>query len=379
MIRALFLTKHLRVGGAQRNWTILLPALAERGFATRLVTLEDEGEFFEEVRARGVPVTCEGMRGRLDLRAARQVLGLAASRPEVIVTHDERSHLLGRALAWRAGAAHVASDHGGPGFALKAHRELLLRLVAPGFATTVTMSEQRVPDLLRRGFRRERIHVVANGVDAAALRPSHSREAVRAALKVPDEAFVALLPAVLRPEKRADRFVRAVSRASAVDPRVRGLVVGYGPDEDRVRRLAAEVGGAVAVLGHRRDIADFMAASDVVCLTSDVEGGPYAALEAMALGKPVAAMRAGALDEVVVDGKTGLLVPPADEERLADALITLARDPPRAAALGAAGRERQRAHFDAIRMSDAYAALLRTVVTARWSTSTRAGTATATE
>jgi glycosyltransferase involved in cell wall biosynthesis len=379
VIRALFVTKHLRVGGAQRNWTILLPTLAERGFATRLITLEDEGEFFEEVRARGVPAACAGMRTRLDLRAARQVFDLGGWRPHVVVSHDERSHLLGRALARRAGAAHVASDHGGPGFRLKAHRELILRLVAPGFAAAVTMSEQRVPDLVHRGFRRERIHVVANGVDAAALRPARPREAVRAALGLSNQAFVALLPAVLRPEKRADRFVRAVSRASTVDPRVRGLVIGYGPDESPVRRRAAEAGDAVEVLGHRSDVADLIGAADVVCLTSDLEGGPYAALEAMALGKPVAAMRAGALDEVVVDGETGLLVPPADEERLADALVALARNPGRAGALGAAGRDRQRAYFDAARMSDAYAGLLRTVSAARSSTSARAGTATATE
>jgi glycosyltransferase involved in cell wall biosynthesis len=378
VIRALFITKHLRVGGAQRNWTILLPALAKRGFAARLVTLEEEGEFFAELRRAGVPTICAGMRTRLDLRALRKAFDLRGWRPQVVVTHDERSHLVGRALALRHGAPHVASDHGAPGFRLKTHRELILRLAAPGFTATVTMSGRRVPDLVRRGFPRDRIYVIANGVEPAALRPSHSREATRSDLALPKEAFVALFLAVLRPEKRADRFVRAVSQASRVDSRIRGLVVGYGPDESRVRRLAVDSRGAVRVLGHRSDVADLIDAANVVCLTSDLEGGPYAAIEAMALGKPVIAMRVGALDEIVLHGQTGLLVA-GPEARLADALVDLARDPARSAVLGTAGRDRQRAHFDARRMSDAYAALLRTVVAARSSTLAMAGTATATE
>jgi glycosyltransferase involved in cell wall biosynthesis len=202
---------------------------------------------------------------------------------------------------------------------------------------------------------------------------------VRAELGLPREAFVALLLAVLRPEKRVDRFVRAVSSASGVDPRIRGLVAGYGPEESQIRRLAAEAGGAVGVLGHRRDVADLIDSADVVCLTSDLEGGPYAAFEAMALGRPVAAMRAGALDEVVVDGETGLLVPPADEERFTDVLVALARDPERAGALGAAARHRQAACFEAGQMCDSYAALLRAVAAARLSTRTRARSAPATK
>ena len=184
---------------------------------------------------------------------------------------------------------------------------------------------------------------------------------------------------MLRPEKRADRFVRAVSRAGAMDPDIRGVVAGYGPEEDRIHRLAADAGGIVRVIGHRDDIGDLIGAVDVVCLTSDLEGGPYSALEAMALGCPVVAMRGGAIDELVVDGETGLLVPAGDEEGLTEALVALARDPDRARALGAAGRERQRAHFDAARMSDHYAAVLRGAAAARSSTSTIAGSKAATE
>jgi glycosyltransferase involved in cell wall biosynthesis len=212
MIRALFVTKHLRVGGAQRNWTILLPALAERGFEPRLVTLEDEGDLFEELRASGLPVACAHMRGRLDLRGVRRAFDLGSWRPDVVVSHDERSHLVGRWVARRRGIAHAAADHGGPGFRLKPHRELILRLAAPGFAAAVTMSDRRVPDLLNRRFARDRVHVVANGVDAGTLRPSLSRAAVRAELGIPAGTFVALLLAVLRPSRASGDWSPATAR-----------------------------------------------------------------------------------------------------------------------------------------------------------------------
>ena len=365
MIRALFITKHLRVGGAQRGWALLLPDLEELGVQPRVVTLEDRGEFFEQIAAAGVPASCAGMRGRLDLPSLLRAFHVKRWRPEVIVSHDERSHVAARSLARGLAVPLVASDHGGPGGRLKPHRELILRASARGFAATVTMSERRVADLVRRGFPRERVHVIANGVDGKTMRPARPRAALRAELGLGEHDFVALLPAVLRPEKRADRFVQAVSLAAKADVSIRGLVAGYGPEEGDIRRLARTHGGAVKILGHRHDIVELIAASDAICLTSEVEGAPFAALEAMALGKPVLAMRAGSIDEVVEEGKTGVLVRPGDVDGLADELVSLSRDRPRAQALGAAGQLRQRCHFDAARMRAAHARLFGELVAAR--------------
>ena len=370
-MRALFVTKHLRVGGAQRLWAILVPGLRERGIDARVLTLEDEGEFYDELDRRGVPVACARMRGRLDLRA----LGtLRAGRPDVVVTHDERSHFLGALLR----VPQVLCDYGSPGFPWKPHRALVLRLVGPRVAAAVTVSATRNPDLAARGVPAERIRVIPNGVDGSAFRPARTRAEVRAELGLEEDAFVALLPVVLRPEKHAPRFVRAVARAATLDRSVRGLVAGYGPEEAEVRALAEQLGGAVSVLGHRDDMPDLVEAVDAVCLTSDLEAVPYALLEAMALARPVVAMRAGALAELVEDGVTGRLVPAADIDAFAAALTELARDPVHARALGAAGQARQREGFDAAGMCDAYADLLRALA-ARSSTAARAGAATPTE
>src|SRR6185503_18503840 len=100
------------------------------------------------------------------------------------------------------------------------------------------------------------------------------------------------------------------------------LFVGDGPQ----RRVLENRGAILA--GARRDVAEILAASDIVALPSRFgEGCPNALLEAMAAGKPVIASRSGGTPEVVVDGETGLLVPPEDVDALGAALRRLAADP----------------------------------------------------
>jgi glycosyltransferase involved in cell wall biosynthesis len=169
---------------------------------------------------------------------------------------------------------------------------------------------------------------------------------------------LAVLVASLRPEKRATVFVEQVAAAHAAQPSIHGLVVGTGPDAPAVARATANSGGAVRMLGLRRDAVEIMHAADVVCLTSAVEALPMSALEAMSVGRPVVAIRVGGLPEIVVSGKTGFLVPPDRACQMAEALVRLARNSALAAELGRAGRERQQRSFSIDAMTRAYAELL---------------------
>jgi glycosyltransferase involved in cell wall biosynthesis len=358
-MRVLFVSPHLAVGGAQRQWSILLPELARREIEPLLLTLETRGEFFDGVRRAGVPAECAGMRRRSDLRGLRRALRVAAYRPDVVVSQGVGAHVVAHALSRRTGGAHVAVDHRAPGFPFSRHREVVLRAVAPHVDRVVAVSEGQVPQLVARRFRRERIRVIPNGVDEAALRPTAPRTELRARLGLGTGDFVALFLSVLRPEKRPARFVSAVVRARALEPRIRGLVAGRGPELPAIQRLAAATGGTVQALGHRDDVADLLTAADAVCLTSDAEAAPMSALEAMAAGRPVVSTRVGSVGDVVADGETGILVPPENAQAFASALAALARDPARAAELGRRGRAVQRARFRAEHMADAYADALR--------------------
>ncbi len=184
---------------------------------------------------------------------------------------------------------------------------------------------------------------------------------VRSDLGLRETDFVALLAARLRPEKRAGAFVDAVVAANKRDPRIRGLLAGGGPEFDLVRARAS-VSDAVAVLGDRADVADLMAASDVVCLTSSAEALPMVVLEAMALGKPVIATDVGGVSDVVLAGETGVLTAVDQGDDLVRALCELANSPEVAAAMGEAGRRRYRERYSAGLMAENYAAMLRQIL-----------------
>lgn len=170
---------------------------------------------------------------------------------------------------------------------------------------------------------------------------------------------------MLRPEKRPAAFAAAVGRAHRRDPRLRGLVAGDGPEHGAVDAAAAAADGAVTVLGHRDDIPDLILAADVVCLASAAEASPIAVLEAMALGRPVVAPHLGGVAEIVVDGTTGILFAPGDDDELTRVLLDLAANRDRAVEMGRAGRRCQRAEFGADRMHDAYAQELTRVIAER--------------
>ena len=102
----------------------------------------------------------------------------------------------------------------------------------------------------------------------------------------------------------------------------------------------------VLLLGLRRDVADVLAALDVVAFSSDREGTPLAVMEAMASGKPIVATRVGGVPDLVEDGVHGLLVPRRDSRALADSIARLLRDERLRSELGRRGRERQQREFD---------------------------------
>jgi glycosyltransferase involved in cell wall biosynthesis len=341
----------LDVGGAERQWSLLVPALRSR-FGVAVLTLVSEGPFFDELARAGIPVACAHMSHRGDLRGVRRALRGVGGPPALVVSMSINAHVVAHVIARRQGVPHVANEHAGPEVPIRRHRRALTRLVAPRVDGVIAVSEIQAPSLVAQGYRRERIRVIHNGVPIAAA--GSSRADVRRELGLAEDDFVAALVATLRPEKRVDVFVRAVREAHERNPRVRGLVVGGGPELESLRTLAAN-DSSVRLLGERRDVGAIFAAADVACLSSAAEGVPMALLEAMAVGKPIVATRVGGIPEAVIDGTTGLLVPPGDPHAFAAALLELAEDGARVTRFGEAARVRQRNEFGFERMVDAYA------------------------
>jgi len=142
-------------------------------------------------------------------------------------------------------------------------------------------------------------------------------------------------------------LLRALAQARARVPEISLDVAGRGPLAPALQAYARELGveDAVRFLGFVSPVAGAFEDAAIAVVPSLGEGFGMVALEAMERARPVIASAVGGLPEIIDDGRTGLVVPPADAEALADAIVELASDLGRARAMGAAGRERALAEF----------------------------------
>ena len=176
---------------------------------------------------------------------------------------------------------------------------------------------------------------------------------VRSELGIAADAPLVGVVAGLRPPKALDVFIRAVDELRRKHPGLRALIVG-NPDtmrpseEKRLLDLTRELSldDTLIFTGLRRDVADVLAAMDVAVLSSDHEGSPLSVMEYMEAARPVVATNVGGIPDLVVDGVTGILVPPRDPTALAAAISGLLDDPDLRRRLGEAGRARRRSEFD---------------------------------
>ena len=154
--------------------------------------------------------------------------------------------------------------------------------------------------------------------------------------------------AVLRQPKGIEFMIRAFASLCRRDPDARYLVVGSGDDRERLEALAGELGVSSQVIfaGMRDDIPELVAASDVFVLPTLTEALPTVLAEAAAIGKPIVASAVGGVPEMVEDGETGLLVPPADTEALAAACGRLLANPALRQRMGQAARSLAMDRFD---------------------------------
>jgi sugar transferase (PEP-CTERM/EpsH1 system associated) len=187
------------------------------------------------------------------------------------------------------------------------------------------------------------IHVIRNGVDVKRFE-GHHRNVARLRLGLPSDALVIGTAGRLAEVKDHESLLKALAILSTGGLPAFCLIAGEGPLKSTLESRIKALGLAerVRLLGHRADIEAVLAALDMFVLSSRSEGLPMAILEAMASGLPVISTRVGGVEEVMEDGRTGLLVEPGSAEQLARAIGRLARDRDCRARMGAAGRARAR-------------------------------------
>jgi glycosyltransferase involved in cell wall biosynthesis len=198
----------------------------------------------------------------------------------------------------------------------------------------------------------ERISIVPNGISPPLVPPAQAA-AVRAEFSIPEGVPLVVSVARLEREKDLPTLISAMQQVVAGHPAARCLIVGDGAERAALDAQIEAQGlrKTVTLTGFRADSFAFIAAADVFVLPSLAEPFGLAILEAMALGKPVIAARAGGPREIVVDGQTGRLVKPSDPRMLADAIAALIADRAECQRMGEVGQARYAETYTTTRMA----------------------------
>jgi glycosyltransferase involved in cell wall biosynthesis len=319
-------------------------------------------ELYDRAIQRGIKAELVPYQGRIDRQGFREI-GRLAREHHIVHTHGYKADLYGYLAARREGKPVVATCHNwlGGGAMLAAYN-FLDRRALKHFDGVSAVSQTIAERLLSLGVRRERLTVIPNGIDVRAFDASSSTDRSRTQQVI---GIVARLDL----QKGFEYLLNAVATLRASFPGVRLLVAGEGPDRARIEELVRRqnLSSVVTLAGRQTDMPGFYAAIDIFVLPSLNEGLPMTLLEAMAASKAIVATRVGAIPSVITDGETGLLVEPADEAGLTNALTQLLANSELRRRLAQKARARVEQDYTAAAMGRKYLAMYREVLTRRGS------------
>ena len=299
-----------------------------------LVACQPGSRLMAEARAVEIPVVAVKMRNPFDLLAVKDLRRLMRARGVRLVhTHSSIDSWVATIAAKSLALPVVRSRH--VSIPILRRRGLVYHL-----ADRIIASGEAVGGVVRAaGVRAQKIVSIPAGVDTRRFHAGVSGKAVRDELSLTGP--VVGLVAMLRGSKGHRFFLDAAREVLRAMPETRFLIVGDGIGYRDVKARVSDMGleRAVIMTGFRRDIPEVMAALDVLVLPSvKSEATSQVIPQALAVGTAVVATATGGIPEIIRDGETGWLVPPADSPALARAILSLLSDPPRARSMAAAGQ-----------------------------------------
>lgn len=322
------------------------------------------GHLVDELKKLGVPTQVFPVNSKFDVLAIWRLAHLLGrKKPDLIHTHAPRAMLLGNLAAKIAGLPTVTTIHESTTHKLRSPlktfvyqciEDLLIRETTMIIAVSHALETNLINE---RGHDKSSIKVIHNGIDlskfdADKIDPTQESRLLSSLDLNPHAPIIGTIGR-LDKEKGHYYFVEAIPQILRAFPEAKFVVVGDGHRASRLRQYCHGLGikQSVLFLGWRKDIPELLSVFHVFVLPSIWEAFGITAVEAMAMEKPVVASRCGGVEEIIEDGVTGVLVPPADPDALARAVMSLLQNPEKATTLAMAGRDFVRVNFDAALMA----------------------------
>jgi len=349
-VTVLHLQKVAGISGSEAHLLSLLPELKERGWDIRFLMLHEHEpgawDFARELRARDIPLDAIPLAADVDPVAFFRIAGyLGRTRPTILHTHLVHADVYGQLTGALTGVPiRVSTKHGFNEFRENRGFALGDRAIASLAHTHIAISRGLARYLEEvEGFDGASFQVVHYGIEPDGEPRPYSGDVPRL-----------LCVGRLIPIKGHIVLLRAFAQARRRVPSLQLDIAGRGPLEPALRALAKElaVADGVRFLGYVAPVQRAIEDAAAIVVPSMGEGFGMVALEAMERARPVIAAEIGGLGELVDDDVTGYLVPSGEAGPLADAIVRLAADLPRAAEMGSAGRRRALEQFLQERCTD---------------------------
>ena len=363
-VRTMFVITSMPVGGAET----LLVNLVRRFDRDRVVPmigcLKEKGVLGEEL-ANEIPVFENLINHKFDVAVAGRLRRLFLDQQvDAVITVGAGDKMFWGRLAARSARRPVIlsalHSTGWPDGVGKLNR--LLTGITDGF---IACANQHAKYLVEKEkFPDGKVFMIPNGIDTNRFAfNDQARQQWRQQQGIPVDAPVVGIVAALRPEKNHQLFLESARLTLESLPNAWFVIAGDGPERTMLEGLAEEKGirHRVKFLGSVSDIPAVLSMVDLFALTSHNEASPVSILEALSCQRPVVATAVGSINESVIEGKTGFLVNPGDENKMADRWLTVLKDPAMADLLGMAGRKHVIANSSLESMTEGYMELIESV------------------
>lgn len=351
-IKILYVITKLELGGAQKQLLSLINRLNKERFQPFLFTAKEGLLLAEALSADGLRIKKSRYLER-PISPLKDILALIEiyrfikkNNIEIVHTHSSKAGILGRLAARLAKAKFIIHTIHGWSFndyQFWLFRELFIlleRFVGKFTDGLIVVSfSDKLKGLRNHIGREDKYRLIRYGID---YREFNGREqSIKEELGIGPKDLLVTNISCLKPQKSPLEFIQLAFLLSQTLPHVKFLLVGGGAMRKKIERLVLRFNleKQIILSGWRRDIPKILSATDVLVLTSLWEGLPIAVLEAMAAARPVVATRTGAVEEVIVEDKTGFLVSCRDAKKMSEKLTILLKDENLRKSMGRKARE----------------------------------------
>lgn len=348
-MKILLLTTHLDMGGIAVYAVNLARYLKRSGHEPVVIT--GGGQLEKRLREDGIEHIREDIRTKAEfgLKTWKAIPRLRRiikeKRIDVIHSQTRITHVLGCILDRLTGVPHVTTCHG-----FFKHRRLSRRLFSCWGREVIAISKS-VQGHLVNDFRMPPEHVnhVYNGIDVSGYLAGSVARDKDLFSKIGLKEGIPVIGTIGRlSEVKGHRYlIEAFGELLSLGHQAQLLIVGDGPDKEKLKELAAPHAFEDRVFFNEGGEAlyRYLGLLDIYCIPSVDEGFGLSLVEAMASGRPCIASKVGGLAEIVSDGEDGILVPPCDPKAILSAIEVLLREEPLRRRLAAAAREKAIKNF----------------------------------